>query len=172
MLVGPAHNDALDETSPVAPQSATSAERRRLSAPGLRTFKAIAADWQLSEVERLAVLGQPPRSTYHAWMAKADAGASPTLALDTLLRISAVLGIHKALQLLFEDSAEARVWLRGPHQAPLFGGQAPMDLITSGTQDGLLQVRRYLDGWRGGIAAPPSPDVTVEPITADDLVHL
>ena len=38
-----------------------------------------------------------------------------------------------------------------PHQAPVFGGYPPLDIVTNGTQDGLMTVRRFLDGARGGV---------------------
>jgi len=41
-------------------------------------------------------------------------------------------------------------WLRDPHSAVIFGGRPPLDLVTSGSQDGLLLVRRFLDSMRGG----------------------
>jgi hypothetical protein len=33
----------------------------------------------------------------------------------------------------------------------VFGGLPPLELVTSGSQDGLLSVRRFLDGARGGL---------------------
>lgn len=90
--------------------------------------------------------------------------------VDGLLRISAVLGIHKALMILFSTDHEALAWLLGPHDAPTFGGQAPMALLTSGTQDGITLVRRYLDAFRGGtFAAPNAIDQGVAPYTDDDI---
>ena len=83
------------------------------------------------------------------------AGATITLPLDTLLRISAILGIHKALRILFADGERALQWLRNENAAPLFGGQRPIDLMLSGTQVGLIEVRRFLDAWRGGVFAAP-----------------
>jgi hypothetical protein len=32
----------------------------------------------------------------------------------------------------------------------------PLDLVTSGSQDGLLSVRRFLDGARGGLYTQPN----------------
>jgi hypothetical protein len=38
----------------------------------------------------------------------------------------------------------------------VFGGLPPLDLVTSGSQDGLLSVRRLLDGARGGLYMQPN----------------
>ena len=38
----------------------------------------------------------------------------------------------------------------------MFGGRPPLDLVTSGSQDGLLSVRRFLDGARGGLYMQPN----------------
>src|SRR3546814_16033774 len=86
--------------------------------------------WGLNEAECLKVLGRPARSTYHRWRAKAREGASFALPAAVLLRISAVLAIHKALSGLF-DATEAGAWLREPHGAPIFGGQPPPPQIGS-----------------------------------------
>ena len=154
----------------VSPRDMGPSHRKRLSGPGLRSFLAIADLWGLSEKDRLAVLGQPSRSAYYGWVRKAQDGADLTLGVDVLLRISAVLGIHKALAILFLDPAEALRWLRGAHRGVPFAGQAPMALVTSGTQDGLLTLRRYLDAWRGGSAAHPDPAAEIEPVTRESLV--
>lgn len=145
--------------------------RRRLSGPGLRGFLAIAERWGLTERERLLVLGLPGRSTYHGWIAKARAGGAITLPLDTLLRISAVLGIHKGLEILFPREGDALAWLRAANAGPVFGGQAPLALVVGGTQDGILQVRRYLDAWRGGRFAAPRPGLDEQaPPLGDEAV--
>lgn len=146
-------------------------DRRRLSGPGLRTFLAIADLWGLDEVQRLLVLGLPPRSTYYKWVHTVREHGEVTLSLDTLLRISAVLGIHQALGTLFKTEHEGVEWLRGPHDAPVFGGHPPLDLIMSGTQDGLLTVRRFLDAARGGRYMPPNQlDREFEYYAEDDIV--
>ena len=146
--------------------------RARMSGPGLRTFRSISDKWGLSESQRRTLLGGPSRSTYHQWIKNAENDEKVTLHLDTLLRISAVLGVHKALGILFVRESEALAWLKGPHAGPLFGGQSPMALMLSGTQDGILQVRRYLDAWRGGLRGAPAADSGVPPVTRDDLVFV
>src|SRR5688572_20042720 len=75
--------------------------RRRLSAPALRTFLAVADLWGLSEEERRLILGYPSRSTYHNWAKLAREHGAFTLDADVLTRISAVFGIHQALGVLY-----------------------------------------------------------------------
>src|SRR5262249_1590491 len=100
--------------------------RRELSGPGLRTFLNIADKWQLSEPERLRILGMPSRSTFHNWVAKARKGSEITLSVDELMRISLVLGIHKALMIIFVRKDDANQWLHSSNSGPVFGGQTPL----------------------------------------------
>lgn len=147
------------------------ANRRRLSGPALRSFAAIADLWGLKEEQRRLVLGYPSRSTYHNWMRLAREQADITLDVDSLTRLSALLGIHQALGVLFNTQGDAVAWLTGPHDAPLFGGQPPLALVTSGTLDGLLQVRRFLDAARGGLYMLPNGiDIDFAPSTDRDIV--
>jgi hypothetical protein len=145
--------------------------RRRLSAPGFRAFLAIADLWGLSEEERRLILGYPSRSTYHHWAKLAREHGAFTLDADVLTRISAVFGIHQALGVLEGADAAAIAWLRGPHDAVVFGGRPPLALVTSGTQDGLMIVRRFLDAARGGLyMAPNAVDAGFVPYGDDELV--
>ncbi|MET0745305.1 MAG: antitoxin Xre-like helix-turn-helix domain-containing protein [Microvirga sp.] len=144
--------------------------RRRLSAPGLRTFLAIADLWGLTEQERLRVLGFPPRSTFHKWARQARVHVPFTLDADVLTRLSLVLGIHQALQVLYASEQDGLTWLRGPHQSIVFGGRPPIDLVTDGTQDSLLTVRRFLDAARGGLYMEPNAvDRDFAPYDATDV---
>jgi hypothetical protein len=145
--------------------------RRRLSAPGLRTFLAISDLWALSEDQRRLVLGLPSRSTFHGWAKAVREHREIVLDVDVLTRISAILGIHQALGTLHGSEKESVGWLRSPHGGAVFGGQSPLDLITSGTQDGLLTVRRFLDAACGGLyMAPNALDRAFQPYTDADVV--
>jgi len=121
------------------------AVRRRLSAPALRTFFNVARGWGLSAGEERALLGWPPTSTFH----KYKSGQPGVLSFDTLTRISLVLGIYKALQMLYPEAAFADRWIRMPNANALFGGQAPIAFLADAGVDGLFQVRRLLDARRG-----------------------
>src|SRR5260370_11831168 len=131
------------------------ANRRRLSAPALRTFLAIADLWGLTEEQRLLILGYPSRSTYHNWCKQAREHGAFTLDVDVLTRISAVLGIHQGLGILFPTEQLGVEWLRTPHSAVVFGGRPPPDLVTRRSHEGLLSQRRFLDRARGGLYIQP-----------------
>ena len=112
----------------------------------LRTFFNIAEAWRLSAREAMTLLGLRSRSTYHVW----KDGKSGPLPRDTLERISYVLGIFKALQMLLPSGEAADAWIRKPNAAPLFGGGSALERLLSGNVADLYEVRRYLDAQRGG----------------------
>jgi Protein of unknown function (DUF2384) len=119
--------------------------RRRLSGPGMRAFFNVARDWQLSSDEQRALLGWPAPSTFY----KYRSGDVGTLSFDMLTRLSLVLGIYKALHVLYPDPALADRWVKLPNAHALFGGRPALALMTDGGIDGLHQVRRLLDARRG-----------------------
>ncbi|HEV7732978.1 MAG TPA: antitoxin Xre/MbcA/ParS toxin-binding domain-containing protein [Candidatus Binatia bacterium] len=121
------------------------AERRRKSGPALRTFFRIADAWRLDAEEQRGLLGWPARSTLYTW----KAGRPVTLPYDTLIRLSLVFGIYKALHILYPDATLADGWLRLPNANPLFGGRTPVATMVDGDIEALYAVRRLLDGRRG-----------------------
>jgi hypothetical protein len=121
------------------------AVRRRLSAPALRAFFGTARQWQLAAADERGLLGWPPSSTFH----KYKSGDAGVLSFDTLTRISLVLGIYKALHILYPEPAFADRWMQMPNSNPLFGGGTPLAFVLDAGLDGLLQLRRLLDGRRG-----------------------
>ncbi len=122
--------------------------RKAMSGPALRTFFRIADLWALSVEEQMTLLGTTSRSTFFKWKRAKDV----TLPKDTLERISYILGIYKALQVLLPDEQAADAWIRKPNAAPPFGGQSALDRMLSGYVSDLYVVRQYLDAQRGGWA--------------------
>ena len=133
---------------PVQDRLAVATDRKGLSGPALRTFLRIAELWELTVDEQMTLLGVTARSTFFKW--KKDPNA--TLPKDTLERISYILGIYKALQILLPDKKAADEWVRRPNAASLFGGQSALDRMLSGQVADLFVVRQYLDAQRGGWA--------------------
>jgi hypothetical protein len=120
--------------------------RKQMSAPAIRTFFNVAEAWGLSNEEQRALLGWPPESTFY----KYKAGPCGTLSYDVLMRISLVLGIYKDLQILYPEAGLADRWVQLPNSNPMFGGRPALALMVEGGMDALYQVRRLLDGRRGG----------------------
>jgi hypothetical protein len=111
----------------------------------LRAFGRIADLWGLSVAEQRVLLGASSRSTFFKWRRDPH----PRLPRDTLERLSYLLGIYKALQILFPDPAAADAWLRRANDAPLFGGRTALERMLGGQVADLYLVRQYLDAERG-----------------------
>lgn len=129
--------------NPAAPRPVPT--RRDLAGPALRAFFRIAKAWDLNTDQERALLGNPGRSTFFRWK-RDQAGALPH---DVLERISYLLGIYKALHILFPDGAQADGWVRRPNSAPLFGGTSALARMLGGQVADLFVVREYLDAQRG-----------------------
>jgi hypothetical protein len=130
---------ALREVTKPIPTSAD------MSGAGLRAYFRIAEAWQLNRSEQRRLLGDPPTTTFHRWQREGG-----ELGRDVLERISYVLGIFKALNILFPDPAQADAWLKRPNTAGPFGGRSALERMMSGNVADLYVVRQYLDGERGG----------------------
>lgn len=111
----------------------------------MRTFERIADRWALDAKERYAVLGLT-KSSYYNYRAHPE---RVRLSPDTLERVSYVLGIFKALQILLPRREAADAWVKLPNAGPLFGGKRPIEIMTRGKVLNLYSVRRFLDGQRG-----------------------
>jgi len=129
----------------VHPRQAGSKEAAAAGGAGLRAFAKIAELWHLSIPEQLVLLGITSRSTYFKWRKEPH----PKLPRDTLERLSYLLGIYKALQLLLPETHAADEWVRRPNDAPLFGGKSALERMLSGNVADLYIVRQYLDAQRG-----------------------
>lgn len=127
---------------------ATALDRKGLSGPALRAFFRIAGLWGLSVEEQMVLLGLSARSTFFKW----KKGPGVVLPKDTVERISYIVGIYKALQVLLPDEKMADEWVKRPNDAPLFSGRPALDRMMSGQVADLFLIRQYLDAERGGWA--------------------
>lgn len=132
---------------PVQP-SARTRERftpEHLGETALTAFFNITSAWGLSAEDERLLLGSPPRSTFFKW--KSDRAAK--LSMDTLERISYVMGIYKALHILLPTAEAADAWVKKPNDAATFGGKSVLERMRGGHVIDLADVRRYLDAERG-----------------------
>ena len=109
----------------------------------LDAFFALAGVWGLSTEQQIVLLGSPSRSTYFKW--KKDGGS---VSADTEERISHLMAIYKALQILFPDPDRADAWLRRPSRG--FEGRPALDVMLGGRLQDIIRVREYIDAQRGG----------------------
>jgi hypothetical protein len=127
------------------PGSSAASDFSATGGAALRAFTNIAEAWGLSVAEQLKLLGLASRSTFFKWRRERE----PRLPRDTLERLSYLLGIYKALQILLPDARAADQWMRTPNNAPLFGGRTALERMLSGQVSDLFLVRQYLDAERG-----------------------
>lgn len=138
--------------------------RRHLSGPGLRAFLAIADRWGLDEEDRRRALGAPSPAAYARWVQRARPSDALVLPTGALMRLAAILTVHRLLRQLFGAGPEALDWLRAPHDAPAFAGQPPLALLTGGSLEGLDAVCRYLGALGQEHPAAPGPARPTPPV--------
>ena len=126
------------------PDLSSPAERQRLSHAALRGYFAIIDKWALDPDQGAALLGGIPRATFYK-LKKTPAA----LTQDTLTRISYVVGIYKALNILL-PAKYADSWMTQPNHDALFSGRTPLQYVIHGGIPALARVRSMLDTVRGG----------------------
>ena len=101
--------------------------------------------WKLPPADQATLLGLSAQS--RSTVARYRRGEPLADNADLLARAGHLLGIHKALRILFpQDRDLAYRWVTTPNRR--FGERAPLELMKQGFE-GLLAVRRYLDFERG-----------------------
>lgn len=99
--------------------------------------------WAITD-EQAAVLLDMPVRTYRRW----KGGDIARMNRDTRARLSNLMGIHKALRLIFREPQRGYGWIKAPNSA--FGGRTALDVMLGGELTDIMRVRRYLDAERGG----------------------
>jgi hypothetical protein len=69
---------------------------------------------------------------------------------DQMYRVSYLIGIFKALNILHSQSL-ADEWVRLPNSNRIFGGRTPLEYMVRGGVSAMQTVRRLLDARRGGV---------------------
>ena len=108
-----------------------------------RAFFRIMDAWEVRDSDAQVLLGRPSRTTFYAW----KKGEGGRFSHDTLERVSYVLGIYKALQLLLPSPGQADGWMKKANAA--FGGRSAFEHALGGRVTDLAYVRQYLDFVRG-----------------------
>jgi hypothetical protein len=99
--------------------------------------------WGVTDEQAATLLDMPVRS-YRRWKAEGPGRFSR----DGSARLSNLMGIHKALRLIFSEPQRGYAWIRAGNAA--FAGVSALDVMLGGELTDIMRVRRYLDAERGG----------------------
>ncbi len=99
--------------------------------------------WSVTDEQAATLLDMPLRS-YRRWKAEGPGRISR----DGRARLSNLLGIHKALRIIFSEPQRGYGWVRATNRA--FAGVSALDVMLGGELTDIMRVRRYLDAERGG----------------------
>ncbi len=119
--------------------------RARLSPAAVKGLIRVAARWRLRDEDTRALLGGISSGSFYAM----KSGSTKTLDEDQMTRVSLVIGIYKALNILYSPRL-ADAWATLPNSNPMFGGESPLHYIKRGGIPAFLRVRQLLDARRGG----------------------
>jgi hypothetical protein len=119
--------------------------RARLSRSAIAGLLRIAAHWKLKDDDTRTLLGGISSGSFYALKNR----PSKTLDQDQLTRISLLIGIYKALNILFRGEL-ADAWVALPNSNPMFGGESPLEYMKKGGIPSFVRVRQLLDARRGG----------------------
>ena len=127
-------------------ESIAQTEHRDLNGAAWRYLPKLKEHFQFSETEMRTLLGDMPRATYNKGLKTQDV----RLSKDQMGRFSLLLGMQKALMILFSgNSARAYSWIDRPNQLPPFLGMTPRAYLTQGDYQQIYETRKMLDAWRG-----------------------
>jgi hypothetical protein len=122
------------------------AERERLSRAALTGFFRLAAAWSVRDEDARELLGGLSSSSFYEWKKQPER----VLEVDRITRISYLLGIYKALHILYGDKL-ADEWVQLPNTNAIFNGRTPLAYMLGGGLLAMQTVRRLLDARRGGL---------------------
>ena len=120
-------------------------EQERLSPSALKGFFNIMELWKVTDNDARFLLGGIGNGTLYNY----KKAAPKKLNQDMLIRISLLIGIFKALNILHSQEL-ADTWMQLPNKNPLFTQKTPLEYIKRGGVPALLTLRKLLDARRGG----------------------
>lgn len=121
-------------------------ERERLSRSALKAFFLLVDAWKMRDDDARELLGGLSSSAYYEWKKNPDR----LLEVDRITRISYLIGIYKALHILYGDKL-ADEWVSLPNKNVIFSGLSPLAYMQGGGLLAMQVVRKLLDARRGGL---------------------
>jgi hypothetical protein len=122
----------------------------RLSRAAVPAFFRLASAWGLKDEAARSLLGGMSNGAFY----QLKRNAKKTLDQDRLTRISLLLGIFRALNILYSRKL-ADAWIALPNDNAMFAGDAPLAYMLRGGVPAFVRVRQLLDSRRGGRGGLP-----------------
>lgn len=117
----------------------------RLSPAAIKGLIGVASHWKLRDEDTRQLLGGMSSGSFY----DLKSGACKILNADQLTRISLLIGIYKALNILYSPTL-ADAWIALPNTNPMFAGDTPLNYVKRDGIPAFLRVRQLLDARRGG----------------------
>jgi hypothetical protein len=102
----------------------------------------LVSKWGLTDDQAATLLDLPVR-TFRRWKAEGPG----RIGRDGKARLSNLIGIHKALRIVFREPQRGYRWIKAPNGT--FAGASALSVMLGGELTDLMRVRRYLDSVRG-----------------------
>jgi hypothetical protein len=134
---------ALQPVDTAAPAFRPEPVTQEEAAAMFRAALGLFGKWELTDEQAATLLDMPVR-TYRRWKAEGPGRVSR----DGCARLSNLMGIHKALRIIFADAQRGYTWIKANNAA--FDGSSAFDIMLGGELTDIMRVRRYLDATRGG----------------------
>jgi Protein of unknown function (DUF2384) len=129
-----------------SPDLSLRSTRERLSPAAIKGFLRIMEKWGIKDTDARQLLGGLSSGSYYGLKKEPK---HRTLDQDALTRISLLVGIFKALNILYSP-ALADAWISLPNRNAMFRGVRPLAYMIQRGQPGMVHVRQLLDARRGG----------------------
>ena len=141
------HGVAWDQPADLS----TRTVQEKLSPVAIRAFFRLTSHWKLRDEDSRGLIGGISNgSFYQLKRSTGKASNAKTLDQDKLTRVSLLVGIFKALNILYGTKL-ADAWVQLPNTNPIFGGKTPLAYMLKGGVPSMLRVRQLLDARRGGV---------------------
>lgn len=128
----------------IAADLSTRESQERLSPAAAAAFFKMAAAWHLRDESARQLLGGVSNGVFY----RMKGAGKKLLDQDKLTRVSLLLGIFKALNILYSREL-ADQWMTLPNANPMFAGATPLAYVIRGGMPAMVRVRQLLDARRG-----------------------
>lgn len=145
-MATPLHYPASGYDPAPVPDLSAKAERERLSPGAIKAFFNIMQRWSVRDEDARQLLGGLSNGAFY----ELKKHPHRTLEQDRLLRISHLVGIFKALNILYSQKL-ADAWVQLANTNRIFAGRTPLAAMIAGGLPAMQAIRRLLDARRGGM---------------------